>query len=131
MGMNVLSSILPEAVVPKYFASEWSFAQIRGIEGRSICAFDQSGSISGSSSSEERIVVLSAEGIFTMCSVKDTDCPRIAVNNFLRDTDDSRYAVDAGHVQGQQRAAMSSDRSIGEGRKAGGASVAAGRGEKL
>ena len=33
--------ILPVSFVPKYFGSEWSYAQVRGLEGKCICAFDR------------------------------------------------------------------------------------------
>lgn len=35
------ADLLPVALVPKYFGSEWSYAQVRGLEGRCICAFDR------------------------------------------------------------------------------------------
>ena len=34
IGINFLKGILPTKLVPKYFDSEWSFAQVRGIEGK-------------------------------------------------------------------------------------------------
>ena len=105
-----LQSMLPEAVVPKYFSSEWSFAQVRGIEGKSICTFvtgsssnsskvhDGTGVITGignvsnlitgqshaSIASGEQLVILSSEGIFTKCIIPSYagDCPRLAVHNF-------------------------------------------------
>lgn len=39
LGFSFLRGVLPAAIVPKYINSEWSFAQIHGIEGKSICAF--------------------------------------------------------------------------------------------
>jgi hypothetical protein len=33
--------LLPVGLVPKYFGSEWSYAQVRGLEGKCICAFDR------------------------------------------------------------------------------------------
>lgn len=44
LGITFLKGILPVSMVPKYFDSEWSFAQVRGIEGRSICAFSRDSS---------------------------------------------------------------------------------------
>ena len=34
-----LLGILPAGMLPKYFDSEWSVAQVHGLEGRSVCAF--------------------------------------------------------------------------------------------
>jgi WD40 repeat protein len=53
MGVNFLKGILPTRMVPKYFDSEWSFAQVRGIDGRSICAFSRE---------SNKIIVLCADG---------------------------------------------------------------------
>ena len=39
-GLSFMRGLVP-GLVPKYFGSEWSCAQVRGIEGRSICAFDK------------------------------------------------------------------------------------------
>lgn len=44
MGISLLKGILPVSMVPKYFDSEWSFAQVRGIEGKAICAFSKDSS---------------------------------------------------------------------------------------
>lgn len=76
--LGYLQSVLPEAITPSYFSSEWSFAQLRGVEGKAIVSFE------GSSSS--RLVVLTEFGICTKCSVptETGDCPRLAVNSFLR-----------------------------------------------
>jgi WD40 repeat protein len=37
-GLAFVKSVLP-GIVPRYFASEWSYAQVRGLEGKCICAF--------------------------------------------------------------------------------------------
>jgi uncharacterized membrane protein YgcG len=37
----VFSDLLPASIVPKYLVSEWSYAQVRGLEGKAICAFDR------------------------------------------------------------------------------------------
>ena len=39
-GLSFMRGLVP-GLVPKYFGSEWSCAQVRGIEGKSICAFDK------------------------------------------------------------------------------------------
>jgi WD40 repeat protein len=78
LGMGFLRKILPEGLVPKYFASEWSYAQVRGIEGKSICAFV------GDSS---KIAVVCADGSFILSEYGDGgDCPRLAYSRFTGGT---------------------------------------------
>lgn len=57
-GVGLLQKVLPEGAVPRYFQSEWSYAQLRGFEGKekAICAID---------STEEYISVVSADGLYT------------------------------------------------------------------
>lgn len=76
MGMGFLRKMLPEGLVPRYFASEWSFAQVRGIEGRSVCTFvGDSG----------RLAVVSADGSFMLSSFEEGgDCPRLEYQRFTR-----------------------------------------------
>jgi hypothetical protein len=38
-GLSFLRGVLPPGMIPKYMNSEWSYAQVRGLESRSICAF--------------------------------------------------------------------------------------------
>eukprot|EP00605_Chrysophyceae_sp_TOSAG23-4_P001367 GSChrysophyteH1.ASY1.ANO1.1487.1 assembled CDS len=75
--LGYLQKVLPEAVIPSYFNSEWSFAQIRGIEGKSICAFE---------GDSDRIIVLSENGVYTKCGIpkEPGDCLRLNANHFLR-----------------------------------------------
>ena len=53
IGINFLKGILPISMVPKYFDSEWSFAQVRCIEGKSICAFSRDST---------KVIVVCADG---------------------------------------------------------------------
>jgi len=86
-GINFLKGILPGSLVPKYFESEWSFAQVRGIEGRSICAFGKDPS---------RIVVVSADGTFIVSSFDEGgDCARISTAKFLRNREEMIPEEDA------------------------------------
>jgi len=76
MGITFLKGILPVSMVPRYFDSEWSFAQVRGIEGKSICAF--------SSRDATSIVVVCADGNFIVSSFEvPGDCPRITTKRFM------------------------------------------------
>jgi hypothetical protein len=72
---NFLKGFLPSGFVPKYFESEWSFAQVRGIESRSVCAFSKDSS---------KIVVVSADGNFIVASVEEGECPRLSTTKYLK-----------------------------------------------
>jgi WD40 repeat protein len=79
-GISFLKNILPTSLVPKYLDSEWSCAQVRGIEGRSICAFSKDSS---------RIIVVCADGTFIVSNFEEGgDCPRISSSKFVRSTDE-------------------------------------------
>ena len=62
LNLGLLRGFLPSRLVPKYFDSEWSYAQIHGIDGKSICAFSRDST---------KIHVMSSEGIFITCSYLD------------------------------------------------------------
>ena len=76
---NFLKGFLPSGFVPKYFESEWSFAQVRGIESRSICAFSKDSS---------KIIVISADGNFIVSSVEEGECPRVSTTKYLKSSEE-------------------------------------------
>ena len=57
-GLGLLQKVIPDKVMPSYVHSEWSFAQLRGLEGKdkTYCAFDDK---------ETHIAVISADGTYT------------------------------------------------------------------
>lgn len=57
-GIGLLQKVIPEKAMPSYLHSEWSFAQLRGLEGKekSYCAFDDR---------ETHISVITADGTYT------------------------------------------------------------------
>ncbi|KAG5182179.1 WD40-repeat-containing domain protein [Tribonema minus] len=74
-GLSFLGGILPMAV-PKYFSSEWSYAQVRGVESRSICAFG---------AEPNTIVVVSADGSFLLARFDEPgECERVSYAKFIR-----------------------------------------------
>ena len=78
-GLGFLRSVVP-SIMPKYFASEWSFAQVRGLEGPTICAFGHA---------PNTIVVVGADGTFLQSSFAEGgECERVAYARFLRREDD-------------------------------------------
>lgn len=81
IGINFLKGFLPTGLVPKYFESEWSFGQVRGIEGRSICAFSKDSS---------KIHVICADGNFVVAAVEEGECTRLSTMRFMKSGDELR-----------------------------------------
>lgn len=78
-GLAFMRGMLP-GLVPKYFGSEWSYAKIKGLEGRCICAFDPD-------SDKYLLNVVSADGTFSDYSFKDIkdagECKRLTSKRFV------------------------------------------------
>lgn len=75
-GLSFMRDMLPAGLVPKYFGSEWSFAQVRGLEGKCICAFDRDSS---------KITVVCADGTFMTLSYEDGgECKRLSYAKFVK-----------------------------------------------
>lgn len=72
---NFLKGILPQKFIPKYFESEWSFGQVRGIEGKAICSFSKDSS---------KINILCSDGNFIVASVQQDECPKLTVTKFMK-----------------------------------------------
>jgi hypothetical protein len=79
MGIGFLKGILPSGFVPKYFESEWSFAQVRGIEGKAICAFSKDSS---------KIHIICSDGNFIIANVEEGECSRISTTKYLKTVDE-------------------------------------------
>jgi WD40 repeat protein len=79
MGIGFLKGILPSGFVPKYFESEWSFAQVRGIEGKAICAFSKDSS---------KIHIICSDGNFIIANVEEGECSRISTTKYLKTIDE-------------------------------------------
>jgi len=78
-GFGFLRSVVP-GIMPKYFGSEWSFAQVRGLDTQTICAFGHA---------PNTIVVIGADGTFLQSSFAEGgECERIAYARFLRREDE-------------------------------------------
>lgn len=79
LGMQFLRGVLPPAIIPRYMNSEWSFAQVRGLEARALCAFDRDAM---------RIVVVSADGTFLVSSFEEGgECQRMSIARFAQGDD--------------------------------------------
>jgi WD40 repeat protein len=78
-GLGFVNKFLPNGV-GKYFESEWSFSQVRGIEAPSICAFGQE---------PYTIFVVGKDGSFLRANFKNGgEAQRISYNRFLKGPDD-------------------------------------------
>lgn len=72
---NFLKGILPQKFIPKYFESEWSFGQVRGIEGKAICSF---------SKDSTKINILCSDGNFIVATVAKDECPKLVTSKFMK-----------------------------------------------
>jgi len=71
-----------KGILPKYFSSEWSFAQFHTPEARCICAFGQD---------KNSIIVVCADGSFYKCifdPVKGGECKQESYNKFIKTGED-------------------------------------------
>lgn len=77
----LLRKIIPG--VPKYVESEWSFAQVHGLEPQTICAFGQA---------PNSIIIVGAAGSYLMSSFAEPgECERLSFARFVRsETSDAR-----------------------------------------
>jgi hypothetical protein len=67
-------------LLPKYFSSEWSFAQFRVPETRTICAFG---------AEKNTIIVVGADGSFYKATFDNGgDCERTSLSKFIKTEDD-------------------------------------------
>ncbi|CAN0103425.1 unnamed protein product, partial [Phaeothamnion confervicola] len=72
-GLSFIGQLLPG--IPRYFASEWSYAQVRGLDSHSICAFGQE---------ESTVVVVSADGTFRTARFSEPgECEPITYAQFI------------------------------------------------
>jgi len=81
LGLDFLRGVLPTAMIPKYMSSEWSYAQIHGLESKSICAFDRD---------SKKLFVLSSDGTYLVCSFEEAgECARVSMASFYKPGDSS------------------------------------------
>lgn len=80
-----LRSLLPSAIIPKYINSEWSYAQVRGIESRAICAFDRN---------EMKVIIVSVDGYFHLASFEQGgECNILSSSSFLVKPNDENINI--------------------------------------
>jgi hypothetical protein len=103
LGLAFLNKLVPKGMVPKYLNSEWSYAQVRGIEGKAICAFDRDST---------KIVIVCADGTFISSAFADGgECQRLSTVRFFK-SDAELEAAGLAHV-GASGAGGTDDAGIG------------------
>lgn len=80
MNFGFLRNLVPAGLIPRYIDSEWSYAQMHGIDGISICAF---------SKDSTKLFVVSSDGSFTVSSfLEGGECTRLNSTKFVKSDDD-------------------------------------------
>ena len=75
-AFQFLKTYIPQSILPKYIHSEWSYAQIHGLEGKTICAFDKN---------KACLYILSSDGTMLVCSYEGGgECERLYSATYLR-----------------------------------------------
>jgi WD40 repeat protein len=104
-GLGFVTNLLPAGVLPKYFESEWSFAQVHGIDAPSICAFG---------AEENTIIVIGKDGSFLRANfAKGGEAERISYNRFLKT--DEEEAEEALLARGDDDASSSGVDGLAQG----------------
>jgi len=86
--------------IPKYVESEWSFAQVRGLESTTICAFGQD---------PRTLIVVSADGSYLLSSFAEPgECERVSYARFIRSAEEEE-ADDMGFQRQPDAAAPGAD----------------------
>lgn len=67
LSLGFLRGVLPPSIVPKYLNSEWSFAQVRGIDGKSLCVFDKTST---------KLYIICSDGSLTVANIEQGECIR-------------------------------------------------------
>ena len=104
LGLAFLNKLVPKGMVPKYLNSEWSYAQVRGIEGKAVCAFDRDSA---------KIVIVCADGTFVSSAFADGgECQRLSTVRFFK-TDAELEAAGLAHVGASGTGTGGDDAGIG------------------
>lgn len=79
-NLSFLRRVVPGGLGSSYLESEWSFAQVRGLEAPTLCAFG---------AQPNTLVLVSANGSFLTSSFETSgECDRITYAKFIRDDDE-------------------------------------------
>jgi WD repeat-containing protein 45 len=94
LPVSFFKGFLPANLVPKYFESEWSFAQVRGIEGKAICAF---------SKDSNRLHIIGSDRSFIVAKVQEGECERIITDKILKSAYEHIYYNNHHHNYNQHQ----------------------------
>ncbi len=85
-GLSFMRNLLPQ-VTPRYFASEWSFAQVRGLEARTVVAFG---------ARDHTLICVGADGSYMVSNfAKGGEAERISFKKLVKaaeDEDEDHFA---------------------------------------
>mmetsp|Transcript_15951 Transcript_15951/g.49987 ORF Transcript_15951/g.49987 Transcript_15951/m.49987 type:complete len:392 (+) Transcript_15951:80-1255(+) len=85
-NLSFLRRVVPAGLASSYLESEWSFAQVRGLDAPTLCAFGHQ---------PNTIVLIAADGAFLVSAFKNPgECDRLTFARFIRDDADDAAADD-------------------------------------
>ena len=80
-ALGIVNKFLPQNPLGQYFSSEWSYAQVRGIQAPSICAFVPT--------EPWTIVVIGKDGSFLRANFQEGgEAVRVSYNRFLKSNEE-------------------------------------------
>ena len=80
-NLSFLRRVVPGGLASSYLESEWSFAQVRGLDAPTICAFG---------AEPNTLVLVGADGSFLVSSFANGgECDRLTFAKFIRPNDDT------------------------------------------
>jgi len=86
-GLSFMRNLLPQ-VTPRYFASEWSFAQVRGLEAKTVVAFG---------AREQTLICVGADGSYMVSNfAKGGEAERVSYKKLVKsaeEEDEDHFAV--------------------------------------
>jgi WD repeat-containing protein 45 len=98
-NFSLLRRIIPG--VPKYVDSEWSFAQVRGLEPQTICAFGQD---------PGTLIVVGADGSYLLSNFSQGgECEKTSFSRFVRASQEEGGSVDRAEGSSQPSPATSTN----------------------
>ena len=78
-GLSFMRNLLPQ-VTPRYFASEWSFAQVRGLEAKTVVAFG---------AREQTLICVGADGSYMVSNfAKGGEAERVSYKKLVKSAEE-------------------------------------------
>jgi len=94
-NLSFLRRVVPGGLASSYLESEWSFAQVRGLESPTVCAFG---------AEPNTLVLVGADGSFLVSSFANGgECDRLTFAKFIRPKDDDDDDLDDDGTDGKAK----------------------------